>query len=66
MNTNETKETIRKEVIDEVLEMLWKLDAKYFDKELNAIRNEHNPLEEEYHYKGEAVAQIRFLIQEMR
>jgi hypothetical protein len=66
MNTNEIKKTIREEVIDEVLEMLWKLDAKYFDKELNAIRNEHRPLEEEYRYKGEAVAQMRFLIQEMR
>lgn len=66
MNTNEIKKTIKEEVIDEILEMLWKLDTKYFDKELNAIRNEHKPLEEEYHHKGEAVAQIRFLIQEMR
>lgn len=66
MNTNEIKEKIRKEVIDEILAMLWELDTKYFDKELDAIRNEHKPLEEEYHHKCDAVAQVRFLIQEMR
>jgi hypothetical protein len=66
MITNNERKIVRSETIDEVLDLLWDLDIKYFDRELNAIRKEHKNLEEEYHHKCEAIDKVRVLVQEMR
>lgn len=66
MITNDERKIVRSETIDEILDLLWDLDIKYFDRELNAIRKEHKGLEEEYHHKCEAIDKVRVLVQEMR
>lgn len=66
MLTSDERKIVRNETINEVLDLLWRLDVKYFDRELDAIRKEHKNLEEEYHHKCEAIDKVRVLIQEMR
>ena len=63
---NEQERLIREKAIDEVLEMLWKMDLDYFDKQLEAIRGNHTPLEEEFRYKCEAIDKVRFQVEEMK
>lgn len=63
---NEQEKLIREKAIDEILEMLWKMDLDYFDKQLKAIRGNHTPLEEEFWYKCEAIDKVRFQVEEMK
>lgn len=56
----------RNKIIDEVLEVLWDLELKYLDKELTAIKAKHQPLEEEFMHKCDAIARARFVIEEMK
>ena len=60
------QERLREKAIDEILEMLWKMDLDYFDKQLKAIRRNHTPLEEEFRYKCEAIDKVRFQVEEMK
>lgn len=63
---NEQERLIREKAIDEILEMLWKMDLDYFDKQLKAIRGNHAPLEEEFRYKCEAIDKVRSQVEEMK
>lgn len=63
---NEQERLIREKAIDEILEMLWKMDLDYFDKQLKAIRGNHTPLEEEFRHKCEAIDKARVQVEEMR
>lgn len=56
----------RNKVIDEVLEVLWKLELEYFDQMLKGINMNHESIKEEFLYKSDAIAEARFFVEEMK